>query len=543
MNPLDAALKRIEGKFDSFGSRISSIGKAIGAIGGAVAIKSAVIDPVSSLITSFADAGSEIADMSARTGAGASSLSAMGFAASMTGSDLGTVEGAMKKLSINIIKGDTVIEALGFNMSRLRQMSPEDQFEHVGKAIAQIEDPTLRTAVAVKVMGKSGSDLIPMLQSFDELKQDAEQLGAIIDERDAERADALGDSFDRVTTAITSIGRRIVSAVAEPLTGVTNSIANIIGWVANWTKRNEALVQQIITIGAVVLGIGTALVGVSAAVIGVGATFSALGAVIGSITAVAGTVFSAIGSAALAIVSPIGLVVTAIAGIGAYLVYTAVEATGGIQKLGEMFVGLGGTATEAWSGIVAALSAGDLALAGEIAFTSLEVAWLQVTSGLRSTWDGTSAFLYNVWLNMVESIVQAAVGAYSAIAGAFDSTTNAIIAAFDIAGVYVYGFFDEVTAYIQKALIAWDDFWGTVSDEEAVRLKAEVDTQLEKRKQDRQAGIEDRASNRGTASEQKSNERQQFAKDFSKTVSEDFARKRADTTQESPALSKHKNDL
>lgn len=81
-------------------------------------------------------------------------------------------------------------------------------------------------------MGKSGTALLPMLQNLDELRADAESLGTIIDERDANRADGLGDAFDRISKAIGGIGNRIISAVADPL-------ATVLGM--PWTGRMRPL--------------------------------------------------------------------------------------------------------------------------------------------------------------------------------------------------------------------------------------------------------------------------------------------------------------
>ncbi len=114
--------------------------------------------------------------------------------------------------------------------------------------------------------------------------------------------------------------------------------------------------------------------------------------------------------------------------------------------------------------------------------------------------------------------------------------TNAIVAAFDYAGVYIYGFFDEIGAYIQKASIAWAEFWGSIDEEKSAKLKVSVDEQLTKRKEERQQGLEKRAAGRTEVLKNNANERDQFSKDFSKTLREDFARKQKDTTAESPGL-------
>ena len=77
---------------------------------------------------------------------------------------------------------DTVamFESLGLSVSDLMAMSPENRFEKIGKTVAGIKDPALRTAMAMDVFGKSGSSLMDFFAGLDENKSKADQLGITI---------------------------------------------------------------------------------------------------------------------------------------------------------------------------------------------------------------------------------------------------------------------------------------------------------------------------------------------------------------------------
>ena len=66
---------------------------------------------------------------------------------------------------------------LGLQVGELAALKPDKQFEAIGKKIGAIADPTQRAAAAIAVFGKSGTDLLPMIESADELNERFRELG------------------------------------------------------------------------------------------------------------------------------------------------------------------------------------------------------------------------------------------------------------------------------------------------------------------------------------------------------------------------------
>jgi len=243
-------LSKIAGNFKKFGAGIVSIGSAIGA-GVAALAGSAFAGAVASL-AKFAESGSALKDMADRTGLSVENLSELGFAANQTGTDLETVEGAARKMAQTIAKagagGKQAVKALadlGLTAQELAGLSPDEQLDKIGKAIAGISNPTTKAAAAMAVFGKSGTKLIPLLGDMAALRSEAERLGLVMSQEDAEAADALGDAWDTVTAQTGSLANQIGAALAPAVTSVLEVVQNLIADAIGWVNANRSIMDSV----------------------------------------------------------------------------------------------------------------------------------------------------------------------------------------------------------------------------------------------------------------------------------------------------------
>src|SRR5690349_2846317 len=142
------------------------------------ALGGAIIAPIAGAIAHFVKFGSELNDMSARTGVAASSLAEMKFAAEQTGASLADVEAGLRKMAKE-----------GHNVK---------DFDQIAATITAIEDPSARAAAAMEIFGKSGTKLLPMLANLKALREEARGAGLVPSDEAVSVADALGDAFDKV---------------------------------------------------------------------------------------------------------------------------------------------------------------------------------------------------------------------------------------------------------------------------------------------------------------------------------------------------------
>lgn len=366
-NPLIAGLKAAEARLRAFGASVSSLGKRFLQLGSAATL------PFLGAAKVFADAGSELADMSARTGMSVEALSQLGYAAQQTGTDLAGVEAAARKMQKNIAEAalgsdeaTAAFEGLGVSVDTLLKLDPDQQFQAVARSLAYISDPTMKAAAAMKVFGKSGTALLPMIDDFDLLTKKARDLGLVISKDDAEAADALGDSIDTLNAAL----RRTVVAIGSALSPVLTEAADWLNGAAKETRDWIIAHQQLIPL---VFKAAAGLAAFGAAVIVVGEAFEGAASVLGPITALIEGLFS-----------PMGIIIALAAAAG--VAFVTLTDTGKTA-----FAGLLDTATKTIRGIGDALMAGDLKLAAKVLWLSLKVEWTKGTADLTTAWAEFSA--------------------------------------------------------------------------------------------------------------------------------------------------------
>jgi hypothetical protein len=360
----------------AIGGKLLSLGKAAGLqiLGGA------------GLAKLFADAGSELNDMSARTGLSVEALSQLGYAAKQTGTDLGTVEAAVRKMQKSLVgaangnfEAQAALSLLGLSAEKLLRLSPDEQFQAIAKAMAAIPDPTMKAALAMQLFGKGGTAILPLIDDFDALTGKARDLGLVMSSEDAAAADALGDAIDTVSASLRRAVNVIGGAMAPALTFVADRISETVKVAADWIAANRGLVQILAAVvpGAVALG---------AAMVALGPAISAVGIAIG------------------ALASPMVVVIGLAAGLGSVLVQTsgvAAEAFGWLsERLGELLA----DARSAFQGIADALAAGDIGLAAKVLWSELKLEWVKGVSFLRKIWLDFSSAFRDVFADAVRGI-------------------------------------------------------------------------------------------------------------------------------------------
>jgi hypothetical protein len=369
-NPLERTLNASAAMLGKWGQKITGIGQEMGKIGAAITAPLLLAAKLS------ADAGSKIFDMSRRTGIGAEALQVFGYAAEQTGGSLEGMESVIKRMQKSIAgiadetEGTTgKLEELGISAAQIKGLSPDKQFELIASKLKAIKDPTERAAAAMKIFGKSGTDVLPMIEEFGELSARAKALGFIRTDEDIADADALGDAFHDLKRATMSIAATVTAAMTPSLKAAADWLLR-----ASIGARTFAANNQPLIVGA--LKLGAALTVGGAALFGIGKAMSAAGVALKIIAPALGVVLS-----------PIGLVIGGLTGLAAYVLYTS-----------DMFKHLKGVAGESLKGIGNALMKGDIKLASEILWTSLEIGWLEFKGFLDGLFNAMADNFVSAWI-------------------------------------------------------------------------------------------------------------------------------------------------
>jgi len=404
-NRLTRGLAAAAAKLKAFGAGITGIGTQLLGIGGALATPFALAAKL------FADMGSDLIDMSQRTGVSVEALSELGFAAEQSGADMETLEAGLRKMQKFVVEAADgsqqardALEKLNLTVADLKALAPDDQFKLIADKLAKIENPTLRAALAMDIFGKSGTRLLPLMidgaDGIEKLQEKARKLGLTISTEDAAAAEEFGDTLDVlwkvIKRGVFSVGAALVPSLME----LANWIIETSKDVSAWIDQNRGLVVSVAKITAIVLGIGAALVALGAAVSIAGFAISGLVTLFYAL----GTVISVISTVLGAILTPVGLVVAALTVLG-YLFATQTDAgkrmTDGL-KAG--FMGLAETAKAAWGGIVDAIKAGDLGLAAKIALAAVSLEWAKAVLWWTEKWNAFKGIFVDGWHDAVAGL-------------------------------------------------------------------------------------------------------------------------------------------
>jgi hypothetical protein len=187
-----------------------------------------------------------------------------------------------------------------------------------------------------------------------------------------------------IGAAIFEIGASIAPMVADVLAG----FLQVVSAVRKFVVENRNLVVIAAKVGAVLTVVGSAIVAIGAGFIGAGLAIGGVLSVISAFSAAAGlasSIIAAVGSAVGLLLTPVGLVVVALAaGAIAWAKFTQSGQTAVrtlVTSVTTLFGELRKTVGDTFAGIVEAIRAGDLALAGQIAMVGLR---LVIAQGLEA---------------------------------------------------------------------------------------------------------------------------------------------------------------
>lgn len=201
-------------------------------------------------ISQTVELGGAIADLSQKVGIAAEPLQQLGFAAQLSGGSmegLGNSLGKLSKLAFDAGKGGKeageAFRKVGVRVKEsdgsLRPV--EDLLGDIADHISKLPDGTEKTAKAMSLFGRSGKELIPLLNEgssgIAKLRQEFVDLGGQMTGEQASALEAYGDEVDKVGVALGGIRNQIVI-------GVLPHLKELVSGFIEWVKANRALLRQ-----------------------------------------------------------------------------------------------------------------------------------------------------------------------------------------------------------------------------------------------------------------------------------------------------------
>lgn len=282
---IDEAVKKSTDKLSAFERTTGKVGRSMTKAGAAMLGASAAVGgSILAVGKSTADYAGDMYDMARGTGMGVEAFQKLAYAGRMSGVET-------EKLSASLVKFDRMVaEAAGGNKTymqtfedlgikikdstgKLRQ--PNEIFEDVADIFHNTEDGIGKTALAVELFGKSGADLIPMLNDGkDGLKAfyaEAERLGLVLSDEAIAKGDAFSDQLEQIGLQIKGAKLQLGTALIPALSAAAKKISEVIDKITRWIQENPELAATIGNI-AMIMGKWVAILGTAAVAIG-GVTF------------------------------------------------------------------------------------------------------------------------------------------------------------------------------------------------------------------------------------------------------------------------------
>lgn len=307
MQKVNDAFAKTNSDLQKFGKSMQKVGASFAVVGGAITAALGVA------VKSLANAADVADDTAKRTGLTVEAVQELGYVAKMTGSNLATVEVALRTMQKGLTDSGTesaaftsALETLGLSLAELRAMNPQAQFDALSQAIAGVADPSQRAGLAMTVFGRAGTALLPMLaegaDGIAKLKDEAHKYGYVMSQEVAEAGSNFNDNLDRLKGSLGGLAQQVVAGLLPTLNSLVKCAADVVAGIKEWINNNPNLVS---TLAHVAASVGAVLT-----------VFGALVAACGSWIALA----PAVGAAWTIATGPIGITIMAIAGVVAGIV-------------------------------------------------------------------------------------------------------------------------------------------------------------------------------------------------------------------------------
>lgn len=247
----DSKLRKV---FAGVKSRMKSLAIGAAAVGTAgLAVAGAAAAGAVASVFKFAAAGDQLDKMSSRTGATSEALSQLGFAAEQSGTDLATVERSMQAMSRQMLQAERgsaeitkTLDELGLSVGNLSGLSPDQQMEVFADALSRVEDPGRKAALAMQIFGKSGTQMLPLLNGGAEgirgLREEADQLGLTISTDQAKAAADFTDAWNRIKRAV---GAAFIQVGAKLAPVMTDLAGRVLPWVVSGGRAVATIMEAV----------------------------------------------------------------------------------------------------------------------------------------------------------------------------------------------------------------------------------------------------------------------------------------------------------
>jgi lambda family phage tail tape measure protein len=237
---LGNSMQGLQGQAKNAALGFNTLKGAVAGFGAAIA-GSAIVGGLTAVVKKSIDAGDELFNLQAKTGIAANALIGIGNAAKLADVDIATVGKGLTKLNVNLVKAAEgndglaqKFKALGVNVKDANgQVVPADEaLKQIADRFADLPDGAQKAAAAVAIFGKSGADLIPLLN---EGSASIEEFTYKVGEDFAARSDLFNDTITTLGIKAQGFGLELTDALLPALQSILEVFSDLFNTDQNWT--------------------------------------------------------------------------------------------------------------------------------------------------------------------------------------------------------------------------------------------------------------------------------------------------------------------
>lgn len=399
---------------------IETANHALGVVTKGYAILSAGVGRVNGLVTATAAQGAAADELSQKLGITAEAVQELGYAANLSGSSQDGLAGAMQKLARNAdaAKGGSKEAAAAFKLAGVDAkalasgaLPLDESLATIADKFAAMPDGAAKVTLAMQLFGKSGTELIPLLNEgsagIAQLRQEARDAGYVIGNEAATALEGFGDETDKVKDQLAGVRNQVVTALLPALTELVKGMqawiaSNRADIVAALTAAGKLLILALRVLGVVLRGVVAALAFF--------ANHSKLAIVI--LAALAAAFLYAGASAAIAWVmalGPIGLIIAAVAAVIALVYVFRAKIWAALKAVGGFFAWVGKLIAKYWYLLLGPITLVILAVMGVMAvFDKLKATAWSVLKAIGGFFADVARAIKSFFVDAVAGTIRSA---------------------------------------------------------------------------------------------------------------------------------------
>lgn len=267
MKAQQESLKQVEKSIQSAQDAVKQF-----AIGFAAAFSvGAVVENIKATITAMDQA----ADSAQALGVSVKTLSEWSYAASMSGSNAEELSAGIRGLSKTMAefegkgtKATKVLTEFGVKAGD----DVDTALTKIAEGFSKLPDGLNKTALAMDVFGKSGAKLIPMLnegaEGIEALKQEANDLGIVLDSGSSAAAQAFGDNLDKINEKVQGLTIQLAKGLLPALVSISEEWARVSERGSAFRSIGEYIGEVLVRLNAAFIGAGASILAAGQALYG-----------------------------------------------------------------------------------------------------------------------------------------------------------------------------------------------------------------------------------------------------------------------------------